>query len=325
MADGWFTTFTNCRLCINGKLVEDQFVVSEDTGKILHRTGYIGGEIVDLEEGIIAPGFLELQTNGVNGFHFTHFEDAEQYQQRLDDTAKYYVTEGVTGFWATIPTVSSDDFQKILPSLRPRSIPDGATLLGAHCEGPYLHPSKKGAHNEFLFQQPTTEPQTIYGEANLKNIKLCTLAPELPSSTPLIRTLTANNTRVSLGHSTATFSDGLSALSAGATALTHVFNAMSPLHHRNPGLPGLITAPAINNPYYSLITDGHHLDPSIATLLYRANPAKCILITDSVELAGLPDGVYPGHAQIPQPQEKRGALVTVAGTEIMVGGCLSLQ
>lgn len=110
---GWFTTFLNCRLCVGGKLVEDQFVVSDDTGLILPRTGYIGGDAVDLEEGIIAPGFLELQTNGLLGFHFTHFTNSEQYAAEVDKAAKYLVTQGVTGFWGTIPTVSSDDFKKV--------------------------------------------------------------------------------------------------------------------------------------------------------------------------------------------------------------------
>ena len=101
-------------LAIGGELVSDQLVVSEDTGLILPRTGYIGGDAVDLEEGIIAPGLLELQTNGLLGFHFTHFENEQQYAAEVDKAAKYLVTQGVTGFWATVPTVSSDEFKQVL-------------------------------------------------------------------------------------------------------------------------------------------------------------------------------------------------------------------
>lgn len=104
----------NCRLCRDGELIEgDQLVVSDDTGLILHRTGYIGGDAVDLEDGIIAPGFLELQTNGMRGFHFTHFEDEKQYASKIDEVSKYLVTQGVTGFWATIPTVSGENWKKV--------------------------------------------------------------------------------------------------------------------------------------------------------------------------------------------------------------------
>lgn len=110
---GWFTSFLNCRLCVGGKLVEDQLVVSDDTGLILPRTGYIGGDAVDLEEGIIAPGLLELHTNGLLGFHFTHFTDEQEYAAQIDKAAEYLVTQGVTGFWATVPTVSSDKYKKV--------------------------------------------------------------------------------------------------------------------------------------------------------------------------------------------------------------------
>jgi N-acetylglucosamine-6-phosphate deacetylase len=111
---GFFTTFTNCRICVNGELLDgERFVISNDTGLILESTGFIGGEIVDLDDAIIAPGFLELHTNGVNGFHFTSFEDEKQYHQKLEETAKFYVTQGVTGFWATIPTVSAENYHKV--------------------------------------------------------------------------------------------------------------------------------------------------------------------------------------------------------------------
>lgn len=111
---GWFTSFMNCRLCRGGELIEgDQLVVSDDTGDILYPTGYIGGDAVDLEDGIIAPGFLELQTNGMRGFHFTHFDDELYYANKMDDVAKYLKTQGVTGFYATIPTVSSSDFKRV--------------------------------------------------------------------------------------------------------------------------------------------------------------------------------------------------------------------
>lgn len=113
MSGTGFTTFTNCRYCLNGRLVDDHLVVSSDSGTILKRTGYIGGDIVDLDGAVIAPGFLELQTNGVNGFHFTHFDYPFQYEQKLAETARYYATQGVTGFWATIPTVAPHQFQKV--------------------------------------------------------------------------------------------------------------------------------------------------------------------------------------------------------------------
>jgi N-acetylglucosamine-6-phosphate deacetylase len=109
-----FTTFTNCRLCVNGELVEgERLVVSEDDGTILEPTGYIGGEIIDLDDAIIAPGFLELHTNGVNGFHYTNFESASDYGTQLEKVSSYYPSQGITGFWATIPTVEPELYKKV--------------------------------------------------------------------------------------------------------------------------------------------------------------------------------------------------------------------
>lgn len=155
-----------------------------------------------------------------------------------------------------------------------------------------------------------------------------TVAPELPSSAALIASLSSYGIKVSLGHSNATYSQGLDALLVGASGLTHAFNAMSPLHHRAPGLLGLVSLPpnsAPPPPFYSIIADGHHLHPSVVSLLYNANPSKAMLVTDSIELAGLKDGVHPGHAQIPHQQRKEGTKVTIEGTDTLVGGCISLQ
>ena len=154
-----------------------------------------------------------------------------------------------------------------------------------------------------------------------------TLAPELPGSEALITALVERNIRVSLGHSSASYNDGLAALEAGASGLTHTLNAMAPLHHRDPGLAGLVpAAPSTthSSPFFSIITDGNHLHPSVATMLFRANPLKCIIITDSIELAGLPDGTYPGHSQITSNQTKIGSRVVIEGTETLIGGCASL-
>ena len=203
-------------------------------------------------------------------------------------------------------------------------------MLGAHAEGPYLHPSKKGAHNASLFHTPSTPPTKVYGDLAASNdtLKLVTLAPELEGTTGLTKDLTNKNIRVSLGHSSATYSQGLAAVHSGASCLTHTLNAMAPLHHRDPGLAGLVTAApstAHESPYFSIIPDGNHLHPSVATLLFRSNPTKCIIITDSIELAGLQDGTYPGHSQIPHNQTKTGSRVTIEGTETLIGGCAALD
>lgn len=204
-----------------------------------------------------------------------------------------------------------------------------ASLLGAHVEGPYLHPTKKGAHNSSLFQACSTPASSVYGLSNLSSsIKLATIAPELPESPALIQDLTSRSIRVSMGHSTGGLDHGLTGLRAGATCLTHTLNAMPPFGSRDPGLAGLISLPSTHSPappYYTVIADGEHLHPNTVSLLYRSNPKRAITITDSIELASLTDGNHPGHAQIPHEQTKKGTRATIAGTDTLIGGCIPLQ
>lgn len=180
--------------------------------------------------------------------------------------------------------------------------------------------------DESLMQIPAhSSPEGIYGDSlSLSAVKLVTLAPELEGSMTLIEALTKQHgIAVSLGHSSSDFDTGISGLEAGARNLTHVFNAMNPFHHRLPGLAGLISSSKA--PFYSLIADGIHLHPATLTMAFRSNPEKCILITDSIEMAGMPDGVYPGNAQIPHPQRKQGNKVTIDGTDTLIGSCSSID
>ncbi|KAL8772468.1 MAG: hypothetical protein Q9209_002420 [Squamulea sp. 1 TL-2023] len=320
----------NARICYNGSLIyRDELYLDSNTGCFRpspthsHTRDF---RTIDMGNRIIAPAFIELQTNGCLGMHFTNFDDERSYDENLEKVSKYLVQKGVGGFYVTLPTVEAAVFKKILPQLKPRKYNGGAELLGAHCEGPWLNPSKKGAHDATLMQIPSqTSIKQLYGDRDsISAIKMITLAPELDGSTRLIESLSKeHNIRVSLGHSAADFDTGLVALRAGATTMTHVFNAMNSLHHRSPGLAGLIASD--ESPYFSLIADGIHLHPATLAMAYRASPDKCILITDSVEMAGLPDGLYPGHAQIPHLQRKQGNKVTIEDTDTLIGSCSSLD
>ena len=171
----------------------------------------------------------------------------------------------------------------------------------------------------------TTSIEEIFGQADPSlMIKMVTIAPELAGSSQLIEILAKDHDIVvSLGHSAASYDTGMEALSAGAKALTHVWNAMNPMNHRNPSLVSLIASPKA--PYFSIIPDGIHLHLATVATAFRSNPEKCILITDSIEMAGLPDGLYPGHAQIPHQQRKIGNKVTIEGTDTLIGSCVGLD
>lgn len=320
------TQFINCRQCVRGELINSPITIGADGFIIPNFPVPLNTNIIDLQDAIVSPGFLELQINGALGFHFSHYSEATKYHAGVKRLAQYLPSTGVTGFYPTLPTVPSDVFQKVLPCLGPNEFPGAAAVLGAHVEGPFLAPSKRGAHDTANMHLPTASSlEAAYGQENLeKVIRVLTLAPELPGALDHIETLTKKySIRVSLGHSAATFEQGLEGMNAGANQITHTFNAMNPLHHREPGLAGLISNPS--PPYFSLIADAIHLHPRVVALAYRSSPNHCILITDSIELSGLPDGIHPGHAQIPFNQVKSGNKVTIENTDTLIGTCIGLD
>ncbi len=235
------TQFINCRLCVNGILISSPLTI-DSNGFIIPNSPLPGNtQTIDLKNATISPGFIELQINGALGFHFAHEKEPAVYQAGVQKLAKYLPKTGVTAFYPTVPTVSSAVFKQVLPFLKPEEFPDSASVLGAHVEGPFLAPSKKGAHDAANMHIPSSSTlEDIYGEENLRDsIKVLTLAPELPGALALIEKLTKEyGVRVSMGHSAADYQQGKDGMKAGANLITHTFNAMNPLHHREPGLPG---------------------------------------------------------------------------------------
>ncbi|KAI9644241.1 hypothetical protein NHQ30_007596 [Ciborinia camelliae] len=320
------TILKNCRICRDGRLCHGPLAIN-DLGMIIsYKECDDDAQEIDFHGDIIAPGFIDLHINGALSFHFANYVDPTSYQNGLQRLSQYLPSTGVTAFYPTVPTVQPDVFHNVLPMLRPSNSSTGASVLGAHVEGPFLAPSRKGAHNADNLHIPARSSlENIYGEHNLKTaVKLVTMAPELPGAMIHIQVLDyVYGIKVSMGHSAANYDVGVIGSDAGATLLTHTFNAMNPLHHREPGLAGLISMD--RPPYFSLIADDIHLHPSIVSLAYRTRPDHAILITDSVELSGLPDGTYPGNSQIPHQQTKVGNKVTISGTQTLVGTCITLD
>jgi N-acetylglucosamine-6-phosphate deacetylase len=304
--------FTNCLLVKGDSLVNEDLWVSAISGKILngqeilyeHRTA--PDEIVDLGGRILSPGFIDTQLNGAYGFDFSVISDGgtAAYSKGVARINKNLIATGVTSYLPTLTSQHPEVYQQALPFLGPsgssRDASHGAESLGAHCEGPFLNPSKNGIHNASVLLEPTDGLSSLaacYGQTNIEPpspIALITLAPELPGALPAIRALVSQHIRVSIGHSEATYEDAQLGIRAGASMITHLFNAMRPLHHRNPGIFGLLgTAPsALPKPFFGLIADGIHLHPTSVKIAWHAHPDGLVLVTDAMRLAGMPDGTY---------------------------------
>ena len=214
-----------------------------------------------------------------------------------------------------------------------RSAEDGAESLGAHVEGPFLNPTKNGIHDVNVLQQANTfeDVEACYGLENLSSsrdqksegaiIKKITLAPECGHMLDLIPKLRAHGIICSIGHSEATYEEASSAVAAGATMITHLFNAMRPLHHRNPGIFGVLgLAESLPRPFFGIIADGIHLHPTAVKIAFNAHPEGFILVTDSMHLVGLPDGVYPwANGAVDSRIVKTGPTLRLEGTDKIAG------
>ncbi|MEB3882872.1 N-acetylglucosamine-6-phosphate deacetylase [Lyngbya sp. CCY1209] len=246
----------------------------------------------DLGGDRISLGAIDVQINGALGLAFPELTPKDT--DVLQAICEYLWKQGIDGFLPTIVTTAPEKFRRSLETLsrfHPDPFTPAADILGAHLEGPFLNPQKRGAHPENYLLPPTADNlQRILGD-HAPQVKVITLAPELDGAHSLIPELRNLGMVVSLGHSQATAAEARRAFDLGATMVTHAFNAMPPLHHREPGLLGA----ALSNPgvYCGTIADGEHVCPAMLDLLLRGARGEVFVVSDALAPLGLPDGVYP--------------------------------
>jgi N-acetylglucosamine-6-phosphate deacetylase len=244
-----------------------------------------GAQVIDGAGLFLVPGFIDLQINGAFGYDFT-----------ADPTTIWPVAEklpryGVTAF---LPTIISSPLETVAAAQEmlgqnPVSGVTGAIPLGLHVEGPFLNLTRKGAHNPEHLHAPDLEAVADWSPE--RGVRLVTLAPELPGGLDLVALLTERDVVVSAGHSNATYAEALAGIDAGIRYGTHLFNAMPPLHHRQPGLIGaLITDP---RPTVGMIVDGIHTHPSIVRMAWHTlGTTRLNLVTDAMAALGMPPGQH---------------------------------
>jgi N-acetylglucosamine-6-phosphate deacetylase len=246
---------------------------------------------LDVEGDWVSLGGVDLQINGALGLAFPDLNPDHCIQ--IKDISEFLWQQGVDGFLPTIVTTSVENIQRSLATLHECHQAKFAQVLGVHLEGPFLNPQKRGAHpKEHLLPLTLENVKQVLGDyASL--VKVITLAPELDQTDKVIPYLKSLGITISLGHSLATATQAQRAFSLGATMVTHAFNAMPPLHHREPGLLGV----AITNPnvYCGLIADGEHVSPIMMDILLKASNYEqgIFLVSDALSPLGLPDGTYP--------------------------------
>ena len=242
-------------------------------------------EIVDCLGLTLLPGLIDLHTHGALGHQFMQ-PDVQVWQE----LSQYYASHGTTGVLATTWTASQEDLEKVLATAQAvMGHESGAKILGVHLEGPFINRLRGGAQEAALIR-PASEAE-IQKLLASGVVKLVSLAPEIVENQALIKVCMTRGITVSAGHTDASFDEMVAAVEAGVTQVTHCFNAMRPLNHRQPGAVGAaLTMDALR---CELIADNIHIHPAVMKLMAKAKGMQgIILITDSIQPAGLSDGKY---------------------------------
>ena len=255
-----------------------------ESGKITRITGDATtiASVRDATLPIILPGFIDLHVHGGGGRDMMEGGDAAV------GIAQKHVQHGTTSLLATTMTAPMSDLNTAFEGLAPfyKTRPqNGARILGVHLEGPYINAGQLGAQPDFARPVSLDELKQLN---DIAPIRLITLAPEVPGNMEMIEPLCAAGYIVQIGHTAGSYEDGVAAMARGAAGFTHLFNAMTGMHHRRPGMAGAALAHA---EFAEIIPDMLHVHPGAIHVALRAIP-RLFCVTDSTSATGMPDGEY---------------------------------
>ena len=304
------------KIDVDGEVDDFWMLIDGDT---ISRTGSgappetDGTERVDLGGARLVPGFIDLHCHGGGGASFD--ESAEGIRTALATQRAHGTTRSLLSL-VTNPLDDLTESLRLISELRR----DDPTILGAHLEGPFLAPARRGAHDEQHLTEPTADTLARLLDASDGALSYLTLAPELPGALDAISTLRSAGVVVGVGHTEADHDLTREAFARGASVLTHAYNAMPGIHHR---APGPVVA-ALNDPsvILELVLDGQHVHDAVARLTLSAAPHRVALITDAMAAAGSGDGEYRLGSLLVTVS---GGRATVSGTDTIAGSTLTLD
>ncbi|MGZ4477237.1 MAG: N-acetylglucosamine-6-phosphate deacetylase [Nocardioidaceae bacterium] len=321
--------FRNARLFTGSEVVEHGWVVVAD-GRVTglgpgsppdSAPGSPGGAEVDLDGDWLVPGFVDVHVHGGGGGDFMSPDPEGRRTAR-----ELHLRHGTTALLASTVSTPADVLLAAVGRLAEDADAqryDGraARLLGIHLEGPFLSHRRRGAHDETYIRDPDPAELARLVEHGRGWVRTLTVAPELPGGTDLVRAARAAGVVVALGHTDAGADQVRAAVEAGVSAVTHTFNGMRPLHHREPGAVGM--AMDLDALTCELILDLVHVDPVAArALVHAAGPARVCLVTDAMAAAGMADGRYELGGAVVDVVDRR---VLVPGTDTLAGSTLTMD
>lgn len=287
----------------NGTIVTDNLIHKGTVVTIGDRIMFVGGEeegerilaaasphvfqVIDAQGGLIAPGLIDVHMHGADGA-----ELMDGTREAVETMARFVAKNGTVAFLPSTVTALEEKTRLVSQVVADyQDLEDGAEVLGIHLEGPYINEKYKGAqYGPAIRPASTSELEELHAVLGEK-LRLVTLAPEVPGSLEAAQWLKDRRVTVSIGHTDATYDQAVQGFKSGITHVTHTFNGMRGLHHREPGVVGAVLAtPGL---YAELIADLIHVHPgAIQVLLRTVGVEHLVLVTDSVQATGLPDGEY---------------------------------
>lgn len=278
------------RLVTDGVETPDAWVLVEDGVIAAVGTGVWprAAEVVDATEvagpgAVVTPGFIDLHGHGGAGASYDDGPDAIRAARVL------HRAHGTTRAVISLVTAELDDLARRVAQIADLTTTD-ADILGSHLEGPFLDPAHHGAHEPSLLRDPAPAEVQVLLDAGRGTVRQVTIAPELAGGIEAIRRIVASGAAAAVGHTSADAAQAAAAFEAGASILTHAFNAMPGIHHRAPG--PVLAAAADRRVTLEAIADGVHLDPRVLKLLFDSAPGRVALVTDAMAAAGSADGSY---------------------------------
>ncbi|MFP3310134.1 MAG: N-acetylglucosamine-6-phosphate deacetylase [Acidilobus sp.] len=277
-----------------------------------------GPDDINVGGRLVSPGLVDVHIHGAGGYDVMSLTSRD-----LEGMARFLACRGVTSFVPTTVSLPPEDIKRAcgaLASFMKSRSRGTARALGIHLEGPYISPLRRGAHLAENLRTPKLEELRGLLAACGDVIREVTIAPELPGAMDAVRLLSSSGVTVQLGHTDATFSQAMEALRAGATKFTHLFDAMRPFHHREPGAVG---AALLSDAYVELIGDLIHISPEAVLLAYRViGPRRLVLVSDATPAAGLPEGEYSfwGIDVV-----SKGGAVWIRGSGTLAGSASTLE
>lgn len=279
------TLIRNGKIILEDEIIESDLLIDDD--KILGFQNSDDAKVIDAQGLYVSPGFIDVHTHGRKGA-----DTMDATKESLEIMSREHLKTGVTSFLPTTMTMPIEDVARAMDAIgQYKDEVTGAKIIGVHLEGPFISAKYKGAQPESAIIAPSIENYKALCHGHEELVKKITIAPEREGALELIDYLAKHEVSVSVGHSNATFEETVKAIHYGANSTTHTYNAMTPLHHREPGIVG--TAMLNQRLYAELILDGKHVKwPSARILAEMKDDDKLVLVTDSLEAAGMPVGEY---------------------------------